>query len=214
MVGPRRRLTPDQRRGELLDAAVRVLRQRGPSGCRVEDITAEAGTAKGNFYRYFPTWDDLLVAVRDHLLDAYADDITRRLGTLGEVDWWQVLEEEIDRFLEYQLEMEGLHDVVFHGPASQARPIDGEGSAGALVATLLHAGVVAGAFAEVDIGPTARLLFSVLHGAADQIREGADHTEVRAAAFLIFIRTLTPAPLSSPARATSSGPTKETTKTR
>ena len=171
VVGRRRRLSPDQRRRELLDAAVRVLRERGPTECRVEDITTEAGTAKGNFYRYFPTWDDLLVAVRDHIMDRYTDDVRRRLAAGHGGDWWTLLEEEVDRFLDFQLWLGGLHDAVFHGPASVARPVDSARSAGPLIAALLTAGVADGAFARIDVGPTAALLFSVLHGAADEIRE-------------------------------------------
>jgi AcrR family transcriptional regulator len=190
--GRRRRLTPDQRRRELLDAAVRVLRLRGPIDCRVEDITTEAGTAKGNFYRYFPTWDDLLVAVRDHLMEGYADGVRRRLTTDTKVDWWQVLEQEVDSFLEFQLELGGLHDAVFHGPASQARPIGGETSGGSLTAALLSTGIAEGAFAAIDVVPTASLLFSALHGAADQITAGADHAGTRAAVLFVFRRTLEP----------------------
>ena len=196
LVGRRRRLNPDQRRRELLDAAVRVLRERGPTECRVEDITAEAGTAKGNFYRYFPTWDALLVAVRDHMMDEYTDDVRRRLTTGHIRDPWTILEEEVDRFLEFQLGLGGLHDAVFHGPVGWAGQVDAERSAASLVAALLTAGVDDGSFAGIDIGPTAALLSSVLHGAADEIRAGTDHAEMRAAALFIFRRTL--APLAPP----------------
>jgi AcrR family transcriptional regulator len=212
----RRRLTPDQRRGELLEAALGVLRQQGPTDCRVEDITAEAGTAKGNFYRYFPTWDDLLVAVRDHLMDGYADGIRRRSAVNGRVDWWKVLEEEADRFVEFQLGLGGLHDVVFHGPASQSQPIDGQRSAAGLMATLLSAGVADGAFADIDVSATATLLFAMLHAAADQIRVGADPDDMRSAVLFVLTRTLAPARVDmiNPARTTAwvkrSGPAPST----
>jgi AcrR family transcriptional regulator len=192
----RRRLNPDQRRRELLEAAERVLRQRGPTDCRVEDITTEAATAKGNFYRYFPTWDDLLIAVRDHLMENYAAGVRRRVRADNDIDWWTVLEEETDRFLVFQLELGGLHDAVFHGPASRIRPIDDTWSGATLTAALLAAGVAHGTFAPIDVGSTARLFFYVLHGAADDIRAGSDHGETRAAVLYLFRRTLSPVPAS------------------
>ena len=67
----RRRLKPAVRRSELLDAALRVLRSKGPAKVRVEDVTRAAGAAKGTFYLYFSSWEDLLVAVREHLLSTY-----------------------------------------------------------------------------------------------------------------------------------------------
>jgi AcrR family transcriptional regulator len=188
----RRRLSPDQRRAELLEAAVRVLRQRGPGDCRVEDITTEAATAKGSFYRYFPTWEDLLIAVRDHLMEEYADGVRQRLASRRNVDWWKVLEEEIDLFLEFQLGLGGLHEAVFHGPASRGRPIDDRWSGGTLTATLLAGGMASGAFVDLNVAMVAPLLFHVLHGGADEIRAGADHEEARTAVLLVFQRTLAP----------------------
>jgi AcrR family transcriptional regulator len=192
LVERRRRLNPEKRRRELLDAAVRVLRRRGPVDCRVEDVTTEAGTAKGNFYRYFPTWEDLLLAVRDHLLDNYADEIRQRLAVRTSADWWEALEEEIDCFIEFQRELGALHDVAFHGSASRARPIDEERQATTIIATFLARGIAAGAFTAVDVNPTAALIFYVLHGAVDEIRAGADREEMRKAALHVLKRALTP----------------------
>lgn len=44
---------PAVRRGELLDAALRVFCTSGIAGASVEEITAAAGVAKGTFYLYF-----------------------------------------------------------------------------------------------------------------------------------------------------------------
>jgi AcrR family transcriptional regulator len=188
----RRRLTPESRRLEILDAAVRVLRVRGPADCRVEDITTEAGTAKGNFYRYFPTWDDLLLAVRDHVLDSYREDLARRYRDAGAMDWWIAADEEIDRFIDFQLGLGGLHQAIFHGPAAQAQPTDEHRSAVSMVGWLLTAGISAGAFARVDVEVVAPLVFDVLHGAADAIASGMDDQRVRIATRHIVHRTLEP----------------------
>ena len=187
----RRRLEPDERRKELLDAALEVLRQKGPPECRVADITTAAGTAKGNFYRYFDSFDDLLVGVRDHLLDRYRREVERRLEARGDApDWWEVLDTEIDAFLDFQADLGPLHDVAFHSDAASSQPIEPDRSAGALIAAFLQAGIDDGSFAAVDVDATAALLFHVLHGAADQIAAGDDPERTREAARHLITSTL------------------------
>jgi AcrR family transcriptional regulator len=190
--GVRRRLHPDTRRGELIDAAVRVLRSRGPEACRVEDITDAAGTAKGNFYRYFPTWDDLLVAVRDQLLESYRTEIVSRYADNSSLDWWSALDDEIQRFVDFQLDLGGLHDAMFHGPAAVLHPVEPHRSAQGTVGLFLQAGIKEGQFADVDVDVTAPLLFDLMHGAADNVAAGFDRERVLRAVLRIVHRALEP----------------------
>lgn len=187
----RRRLPPEERRQELLDAAIRVMRARGVHNCRVEDVTTAAGTAKGNFYRYFATWDELLVAVRDQILDVYANDMRARFAARETIDWWVALEDEVDEFLTFQLHDDGLHEAVFHGPAHEANPVAEERNAATLIGFFLQGGIDAGAFAPVDVTPTAALFFHLLHGAADEIRAGRPYDDMRSALLRMMTRTLT-----------------------
>jgi AcrR family transcriptional regulator len=179
---PRRRLSPEARRRELLDAAVRVLRRRDPSDCRVADVTAEAQTAKGNFYRYFPTWDDLLIAVRDEVIGEYALEVARRLTTRRAGDEPDVLEREANAFIDFQLDTGGLHDAVFHGPAGRGPHRGARHPAAAVMETIIAAAGAAPPFTRVDARPIATLIFHVLHGAADEIIAGGDARAIRAAA--------------------------------
>jgi AcrR family transcriptional regulator len=155
-------------------------------------VTAEAGTAKGNFYRYFATWDALLVAVRDHLLDTYRDDLAQRYADADRIDWWSALDAEIDRFLEFQLDLGGLHQVIFHGAAARAGPSDPSRSAASSVAMFLGAGIADGAFAAADVEVTARLLFALLHAAADAVLSGMARDRVRQATLHLAHRMLQP----------------------
>lgn len=187
-----------------------MLKRRGPTECRVEDVTTEAGTAKGNFYRYFPTWDDLLLAVRDHLQDEYRQELESRYAERAVTDWWAALDEEIDRFLSYQLDLGPLHEVVFHGPAARRRPIDKRRSAGALVAWFIAGGIAGGAFTDVDVDATAALCFHLFHGAADEIASGKDEGQIRRATHQMIHRVLAPEALGA-AHATSGRRRSETT---
>ena len=60
--------------GKLLDAAVHVIRSRGYSAARVEDICAEAGLTKGAFFHHFASKEACAVAAAAHFA-ARADAI-------------------------------------------------------------------------------------------------------------------------------------------
>ncbi|GGV18238.1 TetR family transcriptional regulator [Actinomadura cremea] len=76
---PRR--TPRQDRSRrtvegILDAATRVLAERGYDGASTNRIAAAAGISNGSLYQYFPNKDAIMVAV----VDRFADHLTERLG--------------------------------------------------------------------------------------------------------------------------------------
>lgn len=164
----RRRLRPDARRVELLEAALSVLRSRGPINARVEDVTEAAGAAKGTFYLYFSSWDDLLVKVRAHLLSQYISEMRTRFAAEARSDWWAAFENECVRFVAFIEELGELHEAVFHGPIAD-RPIDNAISSEAIIAGMLRTGIESGECRPVEINAAARLLFAVLHTTVDCI---------------------------------------------
>lgn len=53
----------EQRRAQILDAAIRVFAQHGYHGCRISDIAAEAGIAYGLVYHYFQNKEAVLLSI-------------------------------------------------------------------------------------------------------------------------------------------------------
>jgi TetR/AcrR family transcriptional repressor of nem operon len=51
---------------KLLDAALKVVRSKGYTATRVEDLCAEAGVTKGSFFHHFKSKDDLVLAAVAH----------------------------------------------------------------------------------------------------------------------------------------------------
>jgi AcrR family transcriptional regulator len=65
-----RSIAQEEKRRQLLEAAVRVFARSGYHACRVGDITAEAGVAHGLLYHYFSSKEEVLEAV---FRDAWSD---------------------------------------------------------------------------------------------------------------------------------------------
>jgi TetR/AcrR family transcriptional regulator, transcriptional repressor for nem operon len=60
--------TPDSTnaRDRLLDAAVRIVREKGYHATSVDDLCAAAGVTKGAFFHHFKSKEDLAVAAANH----------------------------------------------------------------------------------------------------------------------------------------------------
>lgn len=53
-------------RTKLLDAAVRVIREKGYCGTSLDDLCAAAGITKGGFFHYFKSKEELAIAAADY----------------------------------------------------------------------------------------------------------------------------------------------------
>ncbi|MBN1321933.1 MAG: TetR/AcrR family transcriptional regulator [Thermoleophilia bacterium] len=183
----RRRLKPEVRRAELVDAALSVLRSRDPAEVRVEDVTQAAGAAKGTFYLYFSSWSDLLAAVRDRVFSDITSQVFDGFAVVGTADqWWVALEEQSARFIDFHVELGNLHQAIFHGPVTE-HPMEAEFSADRVISRLLRQGMALGACRQVDADIAAPLVFSLLHATADGIVRSGGREE-RLKALLVLLR--------------------------
>lgn len=165
----RRRLGPEARRQELLDAGERLIRARG-AAVRVEDVTSAAAASKGTFYVYFESWDAFLLALRDQAfagLAAAFDDWVR-----AQPDWRTLIRGLPDLFVDLTLSLEGLHNAIFHGPIAHV-PVSGTRfDVLRRLADLVEQGRAAGALTAADPAMTAHFIFAVTHSAADLVERG------------------------------------------
>lgn len=185
----RRRLQPEARKQEILEASVRLFNARGGQ-VRVEDVTREAGVAKGTFFLYFPTWDDLLEAVRQRLIVEFDTANPQPIEADGPIDWLGLVESQAAAFIDFTLSRQGLGDAIFHSDFAERRPLADNGIL--RIAAVIRAGQEAHAFGPVDPDPTARLLFATIHETADAVARGADRAASLAALNHLLRRTLAP----------------------
>lgn len=185
----RRRLQPEARKQEIVEAAERLLHEHG-ANVRVEDVVREAGVAKGTFFLYFPTWDDLLETVRQRLVSAF--DTAHPLPTEveGPVDWPRLVETQACAFIEFTLSRRTVGEVIFHSEFAERRPL--ADNAVLRLSAVIRAGQEAQAFGPVDPEATARLLFAAIHETADAVAGGADRAAALAALRHLLRRSLAP----------------------
>jgi AcrR family transcriptional regulator len=82
---PRTRITKDPRvrREELLDVAFDLCRRHGFDTMNVEQVTQAAGVAKGTFYHYFSSKDDLLEQLVRRFGDSLFDHLSAAAAVAG-----------------------------------------------------------------------------------------------------------------------------------
>ena len=78
---------------KLLDAALRVIREKGYQAARVEDICEAAALTKGSFFHHFRSKDELALAATD-----YWNEMTAALFSSAP---YHALEDPVDRLLAY-----------------------------------------------------------------------------------------------------------------
>jgi AcrR family transcriptional regulator len=167
---------PQQRRNDLLDAAQSLVVEKGVSATTLDDVTRRAGVAKGTFYLYFKSKDELVTALQQRFGDRMAERVE---AAAGNADTWAA---KLDACVlacydDYRATYE-LHDVLFHhgGMAGRRMHDEGEPSGARLVGALrdlLAAGAEADAYDVTDPDLMAVLLFSTVHGAYDASCHGS-----------------------------------------
>ncbi len=78
------RSEPDERRQSLIEAAARVLAEKGASGVSVRTISAEAGVSPGLLGHYFEGIDALIAATYRWVAGRVSDQLTAAVDAAGE----------------------------------------------------------------------------------------------------------------------------------
>lgn len=74
-------LSPPETRDRILEAAVTVFAHKGYHDTKVDDIVAEARASKGAFYFYFPSKQEIFLALVDKFADLLESRLRARLHT-------------------------------------------------------------------------------------------------------------------------------------
>jgi AcrR family transcriptional regulator len=159
---------PEERRDELMNAGLRLFLKQGVGPTTIEQITSGADVAKGTFYLYFSSKEELLAALRQRFAQELLAGIKAAIAAKPPEDWKGKLATWARAGVAGYLDSIRLHDLVFSG---SHRPPTRKGLVDNIIidhlCVLLQSGAAAGAWTIDDPRSTAVFLFSGLHGLVD-----------------------------------------------
>jgi AcrR family transcriptional regulator len=167
--------TADQRREQMLRAALDVIVERGYAESRIADVAERAGTSPALVIYYFKTKDQLLTEAIRFSEDSWYEAGTRRMeqiptaaGKLEELVAMCCLPEADTEPTSWVLWLDLWSQAVHHPEVASVRQKFDERWR-ELICSLVVAGQEAGEFGPVDPGEFAALFSSLLDGLAVQI---------------------------------------------
>jgi AcrR family transcriptional regulator len=159
---------PEERREELMNAAQRSFLKHGAGSTTIEQITTGAAVAKGTFYLYFSSKEDVLAALRARFAQELLARIKGAVAQNREDDWKGTLATWAEAGVAGYLDSIQLHDILFYGtPRPPARKGLVKNAIIDHLAGMLQAGAAVGAWSVDDPQFTAIFLFNGLHSAVD-----------------------------------------------
>jgi AcrR family transcriptional regulator len=158
---------PEERRDELMNAAERLFLKQGFGLTTIDQITTAAQVAKGTFYLYFKSKEELRSALGDRFAGDHLGRIKSAVARKSHTDWKSRLSAWATASVSFYLDSIKLHDVLFYEGRSPTR----EGLIDNIVITdladMLRTGAEAGAWSIEDARFTAVFIFSGMHGVVD-----------------------------------------------
>jgi AcrR family transcriptional regulator len=158
---------PEERRNELMDAAQRLFLKQGVGATTIEQITAKADVAKGTFYLYFSSKEDVRTALGERFAQKHLHEIKTAIARRSDDDWRGKLATWIRATVTFYLDSIPLHDMLFYESRSPTR----QGLVDNIVIDhlmdLLQAGHAAKAWSVESPRSMAVFLFSGIHAAVD-----------------------------------------------
>jgi len=182
------------RRDEILQAAAALFIAKGVGPTTIDEITTSAEVAKGTFYLYFSSKEDLVAALRERFVEGFCARVRTAIDTSPEGDWNARLRSWVHAGVAAYLDDYKLHDVVFHDYRPDQRRMKGDNPVVVDLSALLECGSDAGIWSFEDPRLTAIVLFQGLHGAVDEAIEtgNRDGNELAAKLSALFLKMLRP----------------------
>lgn len=177
---------------ELMEAAQALFIQKGVEATTISEIVERAGVAKGTFYHYFTSKNDMLAALRAKFSQGFLDHIDHEVRACAPDDGVARLRAWTRAGVEAYFDGHELHDVVFHDAQHPDRGVAEKSAVLEQLEAILEAGARAGCWKLDDAALAAIVLYHGMHGAVDAaIAQGRrDAQALSGPLSAMFLRTL------------------------
>jgi len=190
---PQPRTKPAEvRLDELMDAAERLFISKGFEATTVSEIVRDAGVAKGTFYHYFPSKNEVLAALRERFTRQFIDRVQMAIDACPTDDAIARLHAWCNSCVAAYLDSMAAHDALYHDHHSPTRGNQDRDAVLDQVLALLNEGVALGAWQLDNPRLTAMLMYHGMHGAVDNlvVNEDLRSTDLGAQLAQQFLRLL------------------------
>jgi TetR/AcrR family fatty acid metabolism transcriptional regulator len=178
-----------EKRGHILDSAIRVFALRGVKNTKIADIAEAAGIGKGTVYEYFQSKDEIIAASFRYFMEHVGEVIGRRVSALEDPldrlmayfsGWAEVLESEFMGYIEVVLDFwaEGIRE---EKGALAFNLAEMYAEYRAVVERLLEDCVSAGCIRHVDTRIAASVLLGTMDGLLVQWIADREAFDIKAA---------------------------------
>ncbi len=203
----------EERRREILEAALSLFSEKGFHETTVEDVANAAGVAKGTIYLYFDSKEHILVALKrrfmDGLVDALTDIIAEGIEQLSDgedLDYRDVIDDIFEAVVAYHCEQREAVEIVVRqspGPDLVQETLDLEKDFLQLMTGAFRAAMEYGLIHTTDPEMMARLINAAIRDNLASClcyQDPPDLERLVSAAKELAYKALAPAPESKPRR--------------
>lgn len=115
------RLSPEERRLQLITLGAEMLADRSLEDISVDDIAKQAGISRGLLFHYFASKQEFHEAIALHVIEEFYAAIAPN----RELPLFDMLRDSIERFVDYVTERSASYRSVLRGPASVTPEMSG-----------------------------------------------------------------------------------------
>jgi AcrR family transcriptional regulator len=158
----------EQRRAEILQAAMELFSSKGFNETTMEEVATAAGVAKGTVYLYFQSKEHLLLALKREFMQGLTDAVTgivaeaiEQLEAGKEIDYRDIIDDIFQTIVDYHTQRRDAVEIVVRqspSPDLVREAIELEREYLALITTAFRAGMDYGLVHTEDPEMTALLV--------------------------------------------------------
>ncbi|EKT57325.1 TetR/AcrR family transcriptional regulator [Providencia sneebia] len=169
-----------------MNAAESLFLTQGFLETTVSEIVKDADVAKGTFYHYFTSKDEILEALRERYMTWYLACIDQAID--GETDSQEILLQWCESSIKCYVEKMRVHDMLFHEGFHKCSNIHEERAIAQVKAILLY-GQERKAWSATPINLVSSMMYHCMHTAVDNLTNSAEYNE-KTLGLLLYQRLL------------------------
>lgn len=177
---------------ELMDAAQHLFITKGFEATTISEIVRDAQVAKGTFYHYFPSKNEMLSALRERFTRHFIEQIQQAVDACPETDSIARLRSWCYAGIAAYFDGMTLHDALYHDHHYHTRGNQDRDAVLDQILTILNKGSTYGAWQLDNPRLTAILMYHGMHGAVDDAVASNETDKTRLSQWLTeeFLRLL------------------------